>query len=301
MANTLTTYGIAPPRYRLPLATHVGRVVLQVSSLDRALEYYRDVLGFRVVTRDDANGVLGTNDEDRALVEVREHPGARHVPSRGHLGLYHFAVRVPDRASLGRLLLHLEHVDARMGMSDHLVSEALYLTDADGLGIEVYADRPRETWRTEGRELVMTTEPLDLRSLKRSAEGIAWNGMPRGTVIGHVHLNVGDLTRAEAFYHSALGLDKVVWSYPGALFMSAGGYHHHVGTNIWAVGARRASEDDARLLEWELVLPNGTDVEEAGQSIARGGYVVSRDGDDRLVTDPWGISLRLRHDDARVR
>ena len=153
----------------------------------------------------------------------------------GQLGLYHFAILLPDRAALGRFVAHLARIGERAGASDHLVSEALYLSDPDGLGIEVYADRPRATWRYDGqRQLAMDTRPLDLNSLVQAAGGEPWTGMPAGTVMGHVHLHVGDIERAAAFYHAALGLDKVVWSYPGALFLSAGGYHHHVGLNTWA-------------------------------------------------------------------
>ena len=140
-------------------------------------------------------------------------------------------------------------------MSNHLVSEAVYLSDPDGLGIEVYADRPRGTWQHEGRQLVMATEPLDVEDVVRAGGGEPWSGMPAGTTLGHVHLFVGDLDAAARFYHEGLGFDKTVWSYPGALFLSAGGYHHHLGTNTWAVGAVPAGEGDARLLEWEIVLP----------------------------------------------
>src|SRR5215468_7635984 len=134
------------------------------------------------------------------------------------------------------------------------VSEALYLWDPDGLGIEVYADRPREAWRIRGQEIFMTTERLNLEDLVLAGGGEPWSGLPLGTVIGHMHLQVSDLERAEAFYHSALGFDKIVWNFPGALFLSAGGYHHHLGANTWAAGAGESLDNEARLLEWELVL-----------------------------------------------
>ena len=165
----------------------------------------------------------------------------------GLLGLYHFAILLPDRQALGRFVTHLAEVGAHAGSADHLVSEALYLSDPDGLGIEVYADRPRASWTTSGdgderAEIVMATEPLDLRSLVGEAGGERWTGMPAGTVIGHVHFHVGAIREAEAFYHAALGFDKTAWTYPGALFLSAGGYHHHVGTNIWAAGSPAATD-----------------------------------------------------------
>jgi catechol 2,3-dioxygenase len=228
-----------------------------------------------------------------SLIEVRERRGASPVPRRGRLGLYHFAVLLPDRPSLARFVRHLGDIGERAGMSDHLVSEAIYLADPDGLGIEVYADRPREHWRRDGRQLAMATEPLALDDLLPTAGTEGWTGMPAGTRMGHVHLHVGDLRRAEAFYHAALGLDKVVWGYPGALFLSAGGYHHHLGVNTWATGAEPAGENEARLLEWEIVLPDQRDVEAALASLEASGAPVEREGAGGVARDPWGTALRL--------
>jgi catechol 2,3-dioxygenase len=292
-------YGIRPPAYRLPDATRVGAVRLQVSDLARSIAYYTDVLGFRVVAQRGASAQLGPHGDDVVLVELHERTGARPVPRNGRLGLYHFAVLLPERAALGRFVAHLGELDAHAGSADHLVSEALYLRDPDGLGIEVYTDRPRAEWRTSGEELAMTTEPLDLRALVRAAGETRWTGMPAGTVIGHVHLHVGALDAAEAFYHTALGFDKVVWSYPGALFLSAGGYHHHLGTNTWASGAPAATEADARLLEWELVLPSSADIESAAAHVAAAGYAIDGAGEDRRINDPWGTTLRLTHKEAQ--
>ena len=233
-------YGIAPPGYRLPAATRLGPVRLQVADLARSLAYYERVIGLQALARDEHGATLGPPDEARVLVELKVRPGAAPVPRRGRLGLYHFAILLPDRAALGQFVRHLAEAGAYAGMSDHLVSEAVYLTDPDGLGIEVYADRPRRAWGREGRQLVMATEPLDVEDLVRAAGSARWSGIPAGTVIGHVHLFVGDLEAAAAFYHVGLGFDKVVWSDPGALFLSAGGYHHHLGTNTWATGAAPA-------------------------------------------------------------
>jgi catechol 2,3-dioxygenase len=294
----MTDYGIHPPNYRLPGETHLGRVRLQVSDLARSLVYYERVLGLRVLDRGTDFAVLGPQQENRTLIELRELAGAQPVPRRGRIGLYHFAILLPDRPSLGRFLTHLEELGAYAGMSDHFVSEAIYLTDPDGLGIEVYADRPRSTWKNQDRQLVMTTVPLDVENLveaaKASEEGTSWRGMPPGTVIGHVHLHVGDLERAAAFYHSGLGLDKTVWNYPGALFLSAGGYHHHLGTNTWAAGAPPAAADDARLLEWEVVVPKASDAAEVAQSLTGASGAVRSDGSDWLAADPWGTVVRIR-------
>ncbi|HET7791659.1 MAG TPA: VOC family protein, partial [Gemmatimonadales bacterium] len=153
--------------------------------------------------------------------------------------------------------------------------------------------RPRSAWRVDDRQLAMTTIPLDADDVIRAAEGQPWTGAPAGTTIGHVHLYVRDIDQAAAFYHDALGLDKVVWNYPGALFLSAGGYHHHLGVNTWAAGAPQAGEDDARLLEWELLLPGAADVSAAAGSLAAAGYVVQREKGSATATDPWGTRVRI--------
>jgi catechol 2,3-dioxygenase len=291
-------YGIAPSAYRLPAATHVGAVRLQVSDLVRSVAYYQQLLGLHVSHQSSDSASLTAHGDHAPLIELRERRGAEPVPRRGRLGLYHFALLLPERAALGRFLAHLATHGVRAGMSDHLVSEAIYLSDPDGLGIEVYADRPRSQWRVvpEGaaRQLAMATEPLDVDSLLAAAEGEQWSGMPGGTRMGHVHLHVGDIERATRFYHEALGFDKIVWSYPGALFLSAGGYHHHLGTNTWAAGAAPAGESDARLLEWEVVVPDVADAERVAASLDRAGFATSRDGEHVLAADPWGTVVRVR-------
>jgi catechol 2,3-dioxygenase len=292
--SRVTEYGIRPEGYRLPAATRLGRVRLQVGDLDRSLDYYERVLGLQVLERKAGRAALGVRAGAEPLVQIVEQAGARPVPRHGRLGLYHYAILVPDRAALGRFLVHLAALGVRAATADHDVSEAVYLWDPDGLGIEVYADRPRAAWRRSGQELYMTTEPLDVGSVISSAAGEGWAGMPDGTVMGHVHLHVGDLAEAERFYHTALGFDKMVWSYPGALFLSAGGYHHHLGTNTWAAGAPAAGPGDARLLEWEIVLPTTADGNAAAQSGESQGYQVERTDGAWLVTDGWGTVLRLR-------
>jgi catechol 2,3-dioxygenase len=298
--NTATTatapeYGLAPDGYRLPAALRLGRVRLQVADLERSLAWYGEVLGLRVLSRTADSAALGAQDDDAPLAELRERRGASPQPHRGRLGLYHFAILLPDRAALGRFVSHLARVGERAGASDHLVSEALYLNDPDGLGIEVYADRPRSTWRYDAqRQMSMDTRPLNLDSLVQAAGGAPWTGMPAGTVIGHVHLHVGEIERAAAFYHAALGLDKVVWSYPGALFLSAGGYHHHLGVNTWAgPGAVPAGDNDARLLDWEIILPRPADAEAAIRSLESAGHTAERIQGGWLATDPWGTAVRI--------
>ena len=294
-------YGVAPGGYRLPDATRLGPVRLQVAGLARSIAYYESVLGLRELEKNRGEGVvqLGAHGNDSVLVELRERPGAAPVPRRGLLGLYHFAILLPDRAALGRLLRHLTALGVHAGMADHLVSEALYLADPDGLGIEVYADRPRESWKKTGRQIAMATDPLDVHGLLAEAGDAPFTGLPAGTVIGHVHLHVGDIERAAHFYHEGLGFDKMVWNYPGALFLAAGGYHHHLGTNTWAAGAPSASDGDARLIEWEIQVPTIADAHAALDSVAAAGHAVERDASGGTTKDPWGTQVRLRPSENR--
>lgn len=294
------SYGQPPRGFRLPDATRLGPVRLQVADLERSLAFYTGTLGMRVVDGDGTRATLAAQDDDAPLVELWELSGARPMTQRGRLGLYHFAILLPDRPSLGRFVRHLGAIGARAGAGDHLVSEAFYLQDPDGLGIEVYADRPRDAWRRSGRELLMATDPVDVSDLLRSAGEVPWAGMPAGTVIGHVHLHVGSTDVAAEFFGEALGFDRTVWSYPGALFLGAGGYHHHLGANNWAGdGARQPTEGDARLLEWTIELPAAEDVQAAARSLEQAGYAVEWRGEAGAATefvapDPWGTRLRLR-------
>ena len=285
--------GLRPRGYRLPESTHLGRVRLQVADLERSVQFYENVLGLHIISRDGNTVSLGSHGDNHEIVRLHQLRTARPVPRRGLLGLYHFAILLPDRASLGRFVAHLGEIGAYAGMSDHFVSEAIYLTDPDGLGIEVYADRPRDVWRYDEQQIYMTTKHLDVDDLIRAAHGEKWTGMPAGTVLGHVHLYVDEIDKAAAFYHDALGFDKVVWNYPGALFLSAGGYHHHLGTNTWAAGAPTATGADARLLEWDIIVPTRDDAKRAADSVRAAGYGVKEERGEWILTDPWGTSLRL--------
>lgn len=282
----------------LPTETHVGRVSLQVADLERSRRFYEDVLGMRPVAEwlEDGHRMMrlgAVESGDTWLLELYEKRGVRAVPRRGLIGLYHFAVLLPARADLGRFIVHASNVGVPMGAADHLVSEALYLTDPDGLQVEMYVDRPPETWARRAGEIAMATDPLDFDPIIASAGATTWSGLPPGTVIGHVHHYVESIDAARAFYVSAFGFDPVVESFPGALFVSAGGYHHHVGLNIWAAGAPRASEDDARLLYWEVVLPSRADADAAAARLTRAGYRVEPSRDHIDALDPFDIRMRI--------
>ncbi|MCB1055300.1 MAG: VOC family protein [Acidobacteria bacterium] len=293
------SYGRAPSGFRLPGETALGPVRLQIADLGRSLDYYQEVLGLEVLERTSAGARLGAPGGVE-LVELVERRGIRPVPGRSRTGLFHFAILLPDRASLGRFARHLGQLGVRPGAADHLVSEALYLQDSDNLGIEVYADRPRTAWHRIGRELMMATDPIDMAGLLAAAGSEPWNGIPAGTVMGHVHLHVGDLSRGAAFYSNALGFDHTVWGYPGALFLGAGGYHHHLGTNVWAgAGATPPPSDEAQLLEWTIDLPDPASLEAAAGSLEEGGFDVAREEDPSsgfsvTAKDSWGTAVRLR-------
>jgi catechol 2,3-dioxygenase len=289
------SYGRPPRGSRLPNGTSVGAVRLQVADLDRSVRFYQEVLGLRVAAQAMGMAALAVSGDDEVLIHLVEHRGVQPVGRRARLGLFHFAILLPDRAALARLVRHLSQTGARLGAGDHLVSEAFYLSDPDGLGIEVYADRPREAWRRVGRELKMATDPVDVPGLLAAADEVPWTGMPAGTVMGHVHLHVGDLERAAAFYADGLGFDTTTWSYPGALFFGAGGYHHHVGVNTWAgAAAPSAGADDAQLLEWTLTVPDAEAVAAVFAGLEAAGHPAEQRPSDAIAArDPWGTAVRI--------
>ncbi len=241
--------------------TSLGAVSLTVSALERSLQFYTDTLGFSVRRRGDGTAELGT--EALALLHLREQPGAHRKPPHT-TGLYHYAILVPGRADLARALQRLAGVRYPIdGASDHLVSEALYLADPDGHGIEIYADRPRSTWPTLDGQLRMDTLPLDVDSLmaEPAADPRPWTGLPAGTRIGHVHLHVSDLRAAEAFYREVIGFELMVRYGNSASFLSAGGYHHHIGINTWAgAGAPPPPSDCVGLLHFTILLPDADEI-----------------------------------------
>jgi catechol 2,3-dioxygenase len=281
---------------RLPAEARVGAVALQVADLERSLQFYETVVGFRVIARDDAPGartaLLGPHEQDQVLLELHEKAGVRPVPRRGRLGLYHFAVLLPTRTDLGRLLRHATVLGVHIGAADHAFSEAIYLVDPDGITVEVYRDRPRHEWPSRDGEMAAVSDPLDAEGLLCAAGEDKWQGLPAGTTIGHMHFYIGDIPTAEAFYHGALGFDKTIWTLPGALFVSAGGYHHHVGLNTWAAGSPVATDADAKLLFWELMLPDSA-ATAAAERLRDGGYSVTTVAGVHAATDPWGITVRL--------
>ena len=256
----------------------MGLVELSVSDLDRSLAYWQDAIGLRVFSRENGSAELGA---DAPLLRFVEEPGAR--PADGFTGLFHVALLVPDRRSLGRFLAHAVREQIPLtGLSDHDVSEAIYLRDPDHHGIEVYADRPRERWEGQVGQR-MTTIPLDAGSLLAEAGDGEFDGLPDGTTVGHVHLCVRDVDETIGFYRDRLGMGLTAQLGDQAAFLSAGGYHHHIGGNTWETrGAEPAPEGTARLLRFTIVLPDGEEVARVAERI--GGTE---------VRDPSGNSLLL--------
>lgn len=266
----------------LPATLRLGAVHLTVSDLDRSVGFYQDALGLRQHRRDGAAAALGTGGED--LLVLHEEPGAR--PAGRHAGLYHFALLFPSREELARAVQRLAETRTPIsGASDHGVSEAIYLPDPDGNGIELYADRPRDAWPPPagpGERVGMFTRALDVHDLLAT---IAGEELVRhagdGLRMGHLHLHVGDLEAARAFYADRLGFE-IMTAYPGALFLAAGGYHHHLGVNTWrGEGVGPAPAGTVGLREWTVVL-DPADLE----------AVRARLGGD-VVEDPWGMRLRF--------
>jgi catechol 2,3-dioxygenase len=284
----------------IPPDTSIGKVRLRVADLDDLTTFYERVVGLQAVERGGDVTGLGAADGE-PLIELVGAPDAAPAPSFS-TGLFHLAILVPDRAELARSLQRVAGAGWRLtGASDHLVSEALYLQDPEGNGIEIYRDRPREEWRRNGDELAMATLPLDLESvlgeIDASEGGAA--GMPGGTTMGHVHLQVADIPAAERFYNRALGLDVMVRSYPGALFLAAGGYHHHLGLNTWqSQGAPPPPEGSLGLDRYELVLPSAAERDSAADRLVDEGADPQRLDEGVLATDPSGNRVLLTARDS---
>jgi catechol 2,3-dioxygenase len=288
-----------PPQPREAPSIHpdtaVGAVALTVSDLARSQQFYERAIGLRGTDREDGTIVLG-GDDGYPLVELRGDSSAAALDPLA-TGLFHLAILVPSRLDLAFALARL--AEARWpldGASDHLVSEALYLSDPDGNGIEIYRDRPREQWRRREGQLEMATLPLDLDDLldELSQASELQRTAPAGTRIGHAHLQVADIAEAEAFYHRVLGFDVTVRTYPGALFVSAGGYHHHIGLNTWhSRGAAPPDPGSVGLEHFEVRLPSGDELK-AVLARVRAARVPIADLDGRaLVRDPSGNGVLL--------
>ena len=269
----------------------VHAVTLVVSNLASSLAFYRDVVGLSVLHRTTTLAALGVRSGSTWLLTLEESTGVSPIRERSRLGLFHTAFLLPDRSSLGAFVRHLSRLNVPFGAADHDVSEAVYIVDPDGLTVEVYADRPRGEWHYSEGELKITTEPLNLIRLAQTGTD-AWRGVPAETSIGHLHFYVGDLPRARQLYCEGIGMTLTNSSYPGALFVAAGGYHHHLGLNTWAKGAPPAGAADARLRSWQLRVDSEERIRTA-ERMTRAGWTRSKDGPEHVFSDDWGITVHL--------
>ncbi len=290
----MSTAADSAPAPLLPDTLRLGPVHLAVSTLDGSIAFYERSLGLQLHDRDGDVATLGAGEED--LLVLVEEPGAK--PGGRHAGLYHFALLLPTRQELGRAVKRLAGAYTRIeGASDHGVSEAIYLRDPDDNGIELYADRPREQWpppRTAGERVEMYTIALDLKDLVAEAEGedVRPHAGP-GLVMGHVHLHVGDVEQGLAFYRDVLGFEVMV-NLGSAAFVSAGGYHHHLGFNVWlGHDVKPRPPRTAGLREWTVVLPERAQVAQVRARVEAAGLDIENHAGGFLLRDPWEIAVAV--------
>ena len=276
----------APAHGEIPAATRVGAVSLTVADLGRSVDYYEHTIGLSVNAHEASRATLGAGTED--LLVLVEQPGAR--PVRGYCGLYHFALLLPTRPDLARWLAHAARDrEPLAGMADHFVSEAIYLSDPDSHGIEIYADRPRALW--EGQVAArMGTDPLDLEGLLGELDDPAtapFDGQPFGTTMGHVHLQVSQIPPTVAFYRDVAGFGLMAEYGWQAAFLAAGGYHHHVGANTWRSGGAGPPQPGAAALRrYEIVLPDEAGRDALVERLEAAGHEIEEHADGPLVRDP---------------
>jgi catechol 2,3-dioxygenase len=290
-----TSTGLENIQARIDPETALGPVRLTVIDLDRSRAFYERAIGLRAIELEDGTLALGVPG-GRALIELRGDSAAGRLNRRAP-GLYHLAILLPTRLDLAFALARLVQTRWPLdGASDHMVSEALYLSDPDGHGIEIYRDRPRSEWRRDGDQLQMATLPLDLDDLVGELDNVSELQLevPAGTRIGHVHLQVSDLAEAEAFYHGVLGFDVIVRGYPGALFVSAGGYHHHIGLNTWhSAGTSPAPAGSVGLRSFTIELPDEPELAAVLGRVEAAGIATEAHPGGVLVRDPFGSGVLL--------
>lgn len=277
--------------------TKLGYVHLTVSDLDRSLAFYQEIIGLQLQRREEQTAYLGAGRGD--LLKLTGRPDARRVS--GVTGLYHFAILVPSRPALARSLRQIAETRTPVqGFADHGVSEAIYLPDPDGNGIEIYRDRSREQWPFANGELQMVTDPLDVEGLLGELAGQAetWAGLAPETILGHVHLHVADIAEAETFYREIIGFDLMQRFGHSASFLSAGGYHHHLGLNVWAGrGAPSPPEDALGLREYVIQLPGQTELDRVVDRVQQAGIAIEEWPEGWFLRDPARNGLILTGDD----
>lgn len=285
----------ATPTFASRTPVHIGAVGLKVRDLDRVARFYKDALGLSALTAGANMVELGTAGVP--LVRLEQERSAKPDDPR-EAGLYHTAFLMPTRPDLARWILHVARSKVPLtGASDHAVSEAFYLDDPEGNGVEVYSDRPAESWQWTGDDLRITTDPLDVEDILREVASSAdYPGAPGGLRIGHVHLRVGNVTQAEAFYRDILGLD-VTRRRQGASFMSSGRYHHHIAANVWhSAGANERDPVRAGLSWIEFAAADDASFDAVRDRLAKAGVAINARAGAIETADPWGTHLRITRD-----
>jgi catechol 2,3-dioxygenase len=282
----------AVPTFASRTPLHIGAVALDVRDLDRVAGYYRDLLGLSELARSARTVQLGAGGV--MLVELTHRPDAK-VDDPRQAGLYHTAFLMPTRADLARWVIRIARRRIPItGASDHGVSEAIYLDDPEGNGVEVYADRPPETWHWRDGLVDMVTEQLDVEDLVRAADSATDYGeAPAGLRIGHIHLRVGDLENAERFYQDGIGL-ALTRRRGGAMFMSSARYHHHVATNTWhSPGAGRRDDNRAGLAWFSIEAKDDATLAAVAARLRNAGAAVAPVPAGIETSDPWGTRIRF--------
>ncbi|RNF39169.1 VOC family protein [Planococcus salinus] len=273
--------------------TYVSEVGLKVIDLPKMTQFYKEVIGFEVISTEENQTSLGVDGTVLLVLETME---GFEPKNQRYAGLYHFAVLLPSRKELGKVLLHLHQLGIRLGSSDHLVSEALYLSDPEGNGIEIYRDREFEEWDWNGDEVRMAVDPLDAEGVVQAAQeaGEVWNGMPSGTVMGHIHLHVSDLPAAQKFYAEGLGFEIMTSMGGQALFLGDQKYHHHIGLNVWnGIGIPALPEKTAGLGYYALMLEHEEKRRNVAERLKAVGAEVIDHENYLETTDPAGNHIRL--------
>lgn len=281
--------------YQIPATTHLGEVSLRISNLERSIQFYTEVVGLKLLERSEKVATF-TADGKQSLLRLEQLTDAVTMPVRSTSGLYHFAILLPDRKSLGLALRNLAESGIEIGQGDHLVSEAFYISDPDQNGIEIYADRARDTWKRDAdNNYIMSSDPVDVDSLFALAANEPWQGLPAGTVIGHVHFHVRSLEESRRFYTGVLGFDIVGnFANMSALFVSAGGYHHHIGLNIWAGAGAPVNPDNATGIDYFTIIYDGKEpLEQAVEQLRQSNASIEQQGTDWFTVDPQNIRIRL--------
>ncbi|WP_440117263.1 VOC family protein [Paenibacillus sp. QZ-Y1] len=281
--------------YQIPATAHLGEVSLRISNLERSIQFYTEVVGLQLLERSEKVATM-TADGKQSLLRLEQLTEAVTMPVRSTSGLYHFAILLPDRKSLGLALRNLAESGIEIGQGDHLVSEAFYISDPDQNGIEIYADRARDTWKRDAdNNYIMASDPVDVESLFRLAANETWQGLPAGTVIGHVHFHVRSLEESRRFYTDVLGFDIVGnFANMSALFVSAGGYHHHIGLNIWAGAGAPLNPDHATGIDYfTIIFAENPHLQQAIEQLRQSGASLEQQDDSWFTVDPQNIRIHL--------